>query len=117
MSVQRLSWREIGLLEEGQRVIVLEEINVPADPSDPDPDLPVPDVIVPANSSAVVCMNTLSENGTMALMPDDLGLRAELREVGSEAIFFLPTPFGDSPPPEDADVWNQLGPVGQMHDD
>ena len=113
MSVERLSWREIGLLEEGDRVIVLEEITVvPTDPGDPD----VEPVMVPVNSAAVVFMNTLSEDGTIALTPDDPGLRTELRkvgsEVGSDAIFFLPTPFGDSPPPEEADVWDKPGPVG-----
>ena len=101
MSVERLSWREIGLLEEGDRVIVLEEITVvPTDPGDPD----VEPVMVPVNSAAVVFMNTLSEDGTIALTPDDPSLRIELRkvgsEVGSDAIFFLPTPFGDSPHPK-----------------
>jgi hypothetical protein len=117
MSVERLSWREIGLLEEGDRVIVLEEITVvPTDPGDPDAE----PVMVPVNSAAVVFMNTLSEDGTIALTPDEPGLRTELRkvgsevgsEVGSDAIFFLPTPFGDSPPPEEADVWDKPGPVG-----
>jgi hypothetical protein len=110
MSVKRLSWREIGLLEEGDRVIVLEQITVvPTDPGDPDAE----PVMVPVNSAAVVSMNTLSKDGTIALTPDDPGLRTELRkvgsEVGSDAIFFLPTPFGDSPPPEEADVWGQAG--------
>jgi hypothetical protein len=116
MPVQRLSWREIGLLEVGERVIVLEELNLlPADPSDPDP-VPVPDAIVPANTLAVVCMNTLSEDGAIGLKPDDLYLRTQLEELGHEVIF-VPTPFGDSPPHAEADVWDQLGPVGQMHDD
>jgi hypothetical protein len=64
-------------------VIVLEPITVVhADLSDPDPDLPLPDLIVPANTSAVVDMNTLFENGIIALKPDDLRLRAELHERG-----------------------------------
>jgi hypothetical protein len=62
----QLSWWEIGLLEVGERVIVLEPI-------------PVSDLIVPTNTSAVVDMNTLFEDGTIALMPDDLDLRAQLQ--------------------------------------
>jgi hypothetical protein len=55
MSIMQLvSWREIGQLEVGEGVIVLEPITVVhADLSDPDPDLPLPDLIVPANTSAV----------------------------------------------------------------
>jgi hypothetical protein len=98
----QLSWWEIGLLEVGERVIVLEPI-------------PVSDLIVPTNTSAVVDMNTLFEDGTIALMPDDLDLRAQLQERGLPEVFFVPTPFGDQPPPQASDVWSTLGlgPIGQ----
>ena len=104
MSIMQLSWREIGQLEVGEGVIVLEPITVVhADLSDPDPDLPLPDLIVPANTSAVVDMNTLFENGIIALKPDDLRLRAELHERGLPEVFFVPTPFGNTPPPEESE--------------
>jgi hypothetical protein len=111
MSIMQLvSWREIGQLEVGEGVIVLEPITVVhADLSDPDPDLPLPDLIVPANTSAVVDMNTLFENGIIALKPDDLGLRAELHERGLPEVFFVPAPFGNTPPPEESECLGHVG--------
>jgi hypothetical protein len=114
MSVQQLTWDEISELEEGDRVIVLKELKVYTDPSDPDPDLPVPDYVrVPVNTEAVVETNQLSEHGHIALKPDDLGLRAELQDVLGLDVFILHPPFGNIPPPKEDAVWGQLGPIGQ----
>jgi hypothetical protein len=111
----QLSWRQIGLLEVGETVVVLDQITVHTSPNNHDP-VPVPDVTIPANTRAVVLMNTLSEDGTILLKPEDAGLIAHLREVGMpDGGFFLPhVPFGDSPPPEDDDVWGKLGPIGSI---
>lgn len=111
MCVQRLTWRKIGLLQMGERVTFLEATNVhPGDLGLP-PDN-VPDVIVPAGATAVVCINTLRRDGLIALESDDRALIAELQNVARDVIFLNP-PFGNSPPSEDAQVWNQLGPIGQ----
>jgi hypothetical protein len=42
-----------------------------ADLSDQDPDVPVPDVIVPAGSTAIVDMNRLRQDGLIAVRLDD----------------------------------------------
>ena len=69
MCVQRLTLaRRSGLLQMGERVTFLEATNVhPGDLGLPDPDIPVPDVIVPAGATAVVCINTLRQDGLIAL--------------------------------------------------
>jgi hypothetical protein len=114
MSVQRLTWREIGLLQVGERVIFSEAMNVhPSDLSEPDPHILVPDVIVPAGATAVVRINTLRKDGLIALEPDDRALIAELKSVSRDVIFLNP-PFGDSPPLSEADVWDELGPIGKI---
>jgi len=76
--------------------------------------VPVPDVKVPAGATAVVDANRFFENGLIELRPDDPNLRAKLHDVGRDVIPLAPTPIGDSPPPDDAQVWDQLGPLGQV---
>jgi hypothetical protein len=110
MSSQKpLTWREASVLRKGDKVVFTrpyiahyrEFTELQANPD-------IPDVIVPADSTAVVEMNLLRGSGSLVLEPDDKNIRAELNYV-TDGMILLDIGT-DSPPPDDSDIWDQEAP-------
>jgi hypothetical protein len=84
-----------------------------ASPTSEEDEVGLPEIVVPAGSSALVLANLMETDGFVTLKLDDRAIIAELTEAGLGDDLHLDMGT-NQPPDDDSDAWDRLSPIAEQ---